>query len=119
MNSLSINASKIVKEESEKITPKMCESRVNQSLESLLADDCLKPVKEMCMKIATRMAMERIDQWIQSHIVGGSTFMKDMELELNKVMKESEDVVSEKKYHNVNAASPTNILDGLRVNLLT
>ncbi|XP_058792806.1 codanin-1 [Phymastichus coffea] len=111
MDTLAMNASKNIKEKSDQIILKMCKTRISQSIESLLSDDCLEQVKEMCIKIATRMAVERIDQWIQSHITGGSIFIKDMEAELSKYMKESEDVVVSKKCHNFNTTGPTDILE--------
>ena len=118
MNSLASTAAKNVKEKSEQVVPKICESRIAQSIESLLAEDCLKPVKIMCAKIATRMAMERIDQWLQSHIMGGFTFIKNMEFELNRAFKNNDDVVVDKKCHNSNAACPTDVLDDMRVRKL-
>lgn len=93
----------------------MCESRVTQSIDSLLAEDCLKPVKNMCAKIAIRMAKERIDQWIQSHIVGGSTFMKDMELEISRAFKATNELGTDKKSHNSNTIDPSDILVNMRV----
>ncbi|OAD58757.1 Codanin-1 [Eufriesea mexicana] len=115
MNTLATNVSKELKGQYEATIPGICESRVTKSIESLLAEDSLAPVKEMCCKIAIRLAMERIYQWIQSHIVGGSLFIKDMELELNRFLKNSTPLepMQEKK-HNPNAISPTTITDNMR-----
>ncbi|KZC08720.1 PREDICTED: codanin-1 [Dufourea novaeangliae] len=115
MNTLATNASKELKDQCESSIPAICEARVVKSIESLLAEDSLATVKEMCVKIATRLATERIHQWIQAHIVGGSLFIKDMELELNRFLKNNSPLhtVQEKK-HNPNAISPTTITDDLR-----
>lgn len=116
MNTLATNMSKELKDQCEASIPGICELRVTKCMESLLAEDSLTSVKEMCTKIATRLAMERIHQWIQSHIVGGSLFIKDMELELNRFLKNNAPLhpIEEKK-HNPNAMSPTTITDNLRV----
>ncbi|XP_006625046.1 codanin-1 [Apis dorsata] len=115
MNTLATNMSKELKDQCEASIPGICELRVTKCMESLLAEDSLTSVKEMCTKIATRLAMERIHQWIQSHIVGGSLFIKDMELELNRFLKNNAPLhpIEEKK-HNPNAMSPTTITDNLR-----
>ncbi|KOC68849.1 Codanin-1 [Habropoda laboriosa] len=115
-NILAIKMSKELREQCEATIPGICELRVIKSIESLLAEDSLISVKEMCIKIATRLAMERIHQWIQSHIVGGSLFIKDMQLELNRFLKNNTSLqppVQEKK-HNPNAVSPTTITIDLR-----
>lgn len=116
MNTLATNMSKELKEQCEISIPGICELRVTKCIESLLAEDSLTPVKEMCAKIATRLAMERIYQWIQSHIVGGSLFIKDMEVELNRFLRNNAPLhpIEEKK-HNPNVMSPTTITDNLRV----
>ena len=62
MKSLSFQASKNIKEQYEKEIQTICVTRVEQSLESLLSDDCLNPVKTICVQIAIRLSMERIDQ---------------------------------------------------------
>ncbi|XP_068987367.1 codanin-1 isoform X1 [Bombus flavifrons] len=115
MNTLAMNMSKELKEQCEISIPGICELRVTKCIESLLAEDSLTPVKEMCAKIATRLAMERIHQWIQSHIVGGSLFIKDMEVELNRFLRNNAPLhpIEEKK-HNPNVMSPTTITDNLR-----
>ncbi|XP_014486058.1 PREDICTED: codanin-1 isoform X2 [Dinoponera quadriceps] len=115
MNTLANNVSKELKEQCEKMIPAICEARVATSIESLLAEDSLAPVKEMCTKITTRIAMERIYQWIQSHIVGGSLFMKDMELEINRFLRNNSPVhTKQEKRHNSDAPSPTVVIDELR-----
>ncbi|XP_020292800.1 codanin-1 [Pseudomyrmex gracilis] len=115
MSTLANNASKDLKDHCEKTIPAMCETRVTASIESLLAEDSLTAVKEMCIKIATRMAIERINQWIQSHIVGGSLFMKDMELEINRFFRNNSPVHSkQEKCHDKDAPSPTLMMDELR-----
>lgn len=118
MNTLAANTSKELKDQCETSIPTICEARVARSIDSLLAEDSLVSVKEMCVKIATRLAIERIHQWIQSHIVGGSLFIKDMEIELNRFSKNNSPLhfIQEKK-HNPNAVSPTTIVDDLRVNI--
>lgn len=115
MDAAAANMSKELKDQCEACIPTICEMRVTQSIEALLAEDSLPAVKEMCVKIATRLATERIHQWIQSHIVGGSLFAKDMELELNRFLKNNTPLqpVQEKK-HNPDALSPTTITDNLR-----
>ncbi|CAK9815252.1 CDAN1 [Anthophora quadrimaculata] len=115
MNILAINMSKELREQCEASIPEICELRVTKSIDSLLAEDSLTSVKEMCTKIATRLAIERIHQWIQSHIVGGSLFIKDMKLELNRFLKNNTSLqpIQEKK-HNPNAVSPTTITNDLR-----
>lgn len=119
MNTLAHNVSKELKEQCEKTIPLICEARVATSIESLLAEDSLTPVKEMCIKITTRMAMERIYQWIQSHIVGGSLFIKDMELEINRFLRNSSPMhTKQEKHHNSDAPSPTIVIDELRVRIL-
>lgn len=87
---LSTRAAEAVKIKSEAVIPKMCESRISQAIDSLLAEDCVINVKNMSAKIANRMARERIDQWMQSHIVGSSTFMKNLESELDRGFKNDE-----------------------------
>ncbi|XP_029042321.1 codanin-1 isoform X1 [Osmia bicornis bicornis] len=115
MNTLAGNMSKELKEQCETSIPMICEIRVTKSIESLLAEDSLRSVKEMCVKIATRLATERIHQWIQSHIVGGSLFIKDMELELNRFFRNSIPLHPiQEKIHNPNAISPTTITDDIR-----
>ncbi|XP_017885679.1 codanin-1-like [Ceratina calcarata] len=115
MNAAATNISKELKDQCETCIPTICELRVTQSIEALLAEDSLPSVKEMCVKIATRLATERIHQWIQSHIVGGSLFIKDMELELNRFLKNNTPLqpIQERK-HNQNALSPTTTTDNLR-----
>lgn len=118
MNTLANNASKELKDQCEKTIPAICETRIEGSIESLLAEDSLISVKEMCIKIATRMSMERINQWIQSHIAGDSLFMKDMELEINRFFRNSSPVHSkQEKQHNMDAPSPTLMMDELRVRI--
>lgn len=115
MNTLATNVSKELKDHCEATIPAICEARVAKSIESLLAEDSSTTVKKMCVKIATRLATERIHQWIQSHIVGGSLFVKDMELELNRFLKNNSPVhCAQEKKHNPNAACPTTIMDDLR-----
>lgn len=64
------------------------------------------------------MAMERINQWIQSHIVGGSLFIKDMELEINRFLRNSSPVHSKQKQcPNTDAPNPTEVIDELRVRI--
>ncbi|XP_001601592.1 codanin-1 [Nasonia vitripennis] len=113
---LAIRASNNIKAKSEQALPKLCEARITQSIESLLAEDCLKSVKDMCVKIALRMTIERVDQWIHSHIVGGSSFIKDMNFELTKICKMDFEIDTNMdiKRHNPNAPSPTDILDESR-----
>lgn len=118
MNKLANNASRELKDQCEKTISAICETRVVTSIESLLAEDSLTAVKEMCIKIATRMAMERINQWIQSHIAGDSLFIKDMELEINRFFRNSSPVHSkQEKHHNMDAPSPTFMMDELRVKI--
>lgn len=94
----------------------MCKSRTTKSIESLLAEDTLPPVKEICSQIAIRMATERVSHWIQSHITGGSLFVKDMEMEIDKTCKnKSVSTQFEKRNHNEKAASPTDVIIELRV----
>lgn len=115
MNSLAFSASKDLKEQCEKNILQFCENRIVKSIESLLAEDSLMSVKKMCIKIAIRTAMERINQWIQSHIVGGSLFIKDMELEINRFLRNNNSVSStQDKVHNPAAPSPTRVIDELR-----
>ncbi|KAL0112710.1 hypothetical protein PUN28_012167 [Cardiocondyla obscurior] len=115
INTLANNASRELKDQCEKTIPAICETRVATSIESLLAEDSLTAVKEMCIKITTRMAMERINQWIQSHIASDSLFIKDMELEINRFFRNSSPVHSkQEKHHNMDAPSPTVIMDELR-----
>ncbi|XP_048506807.1 codanin-1 isoform X2 [Athalia rosae] len=93
----------------------MCESRINKSIEHLLAMDTLPPVKEMCAQIAFRMASERVNYWIQSHIASGPLFLKDLEGEINKVSyKKVTPAVFAKRIHNDSAASPTNAMVEIR-----
>ena len=119
MNALAASISGQVKKQCEEVIPLMCKKRVSQSIESLLAEDTLIPVKETCTQIAVRMAMDRIRQWIQSHIVGGSLFMRDMESEINRIIKSdnSIQIVSDNN-HNSQAGCPTDVLDDLRVRLI-
>ncbi|XP_076753988.1 codanin-1 like protein dlt isoform X2 [Xylocopa sonorina] len=115
MNTSATNMSKELKDQCEASIPGICELRVTKSIESLLAEDSLISVKEMCIKIATRLATERIHQWIQSHIVGGSLFIKDMELELNRFLRNNTTLQpTQEKRHNPSAVSPTTITDNLR-----
>ncbi|XP_011869063.1 PREDICTED: codanin-1 [Vollenhovia emeryi] len=115
INTLASNASRELKDQCEKTIPAICEARVAASMESLLAEDSLAPVKEMCIKITTRMAMERINQWIQSHIAGDSLFIKDMELEINRFFRNNSPVHSkQEKHHNTDAPSPTAMMEELR-----
>lgn len=71
----------------------------------------------MCIKIAVRMAVDRIDQWILSHIVGGSVFKKDMEIELNRAFKLIDETIIDKKKHNPQAPSPADVIAESRVSL--
>lgn len=115
INTLAMNMSKELKDQCEASIPGICELRVTKCIDALLAEDSLTPVKEMCAKIATRLAMERIHQWIQSHIVGGSLFIKDMEVELNRFLRNNTPLhPMEEKKHNPNAMSPTTVTDNLR-----
>ncbi|KAK2584047.1 hypothetical protein KPH14_006497 [Odynerus spinipes] len=115
MNLLAHSASKNLKEQCEKSIPQLCENRIVKSIESLLAEDSLVSVKDMCIKIAIRIALERINQWIQSHIVGGSLFIKDMELETNRYLRNNNTVsLIQEKVHNPAAASPTGVIGELR-----
>ncbi|XP_029678867.1 codanin-1 [Formica exsecta] len=115
INMLANKVSKDLKDQCEQTIPPICETRIATSIESLLAEDSLTAVKEMCIKIATRMAMERINQWIQSHIVGGSLFIKDMELEINRFFRNNSPMHSkQEKCHNIDAPSPTDVIDELR-----
>ncbi|CAG5103097.1 Similar to Cdan1: Codanin-1 (Mus musculus) [Cotesia congregata] len=66
-----------ISNECKKKIPAMCEARIKNSIESLLAEDILESVKNMSIKIAMKMAMERINQWIESYI-NGVTTSKDM-----------------------------------------
>ncbi|XP_076162125.1 codanin-1 like protein dlt isoform X2 [Ptiloglossa arizonensis] len=114
MNTFATNTSKELKDQCETFIPTICEARVAKSIESLLAED-LASVKEMCVKIATRLATERINQWIQSHIMGGSLFIRDMELELNRFSYNNTPLHPiQGKEHNPNAVSPTTITNDLR-----
>lgn len=116
MTSLAAAASKNLKEQCERSIPQLCENRIVKSIESLLAEDSLLPVKEMCIKIAIRIAIERINQWIQSHIVGGSLFTKDMELEINRFLRNNNTVsLMQEKVHNSAAPTPSDVIDELRV----
>lgn len=94
----------------------MCESRITKSIDSLLAEDTVPSVKKMCSEIAIRMASERIKNWIQSHITGGSLFVKDMEIEIDKAYR-NKSVSShfKKRIHNANATSPTAVIIDIRV----
>ncbi|KAL6431550.1 hypothetical protein ACFW04_007253 [Cataglyphis niger] len=115
INMLANKVSKDLKDQCEQTIPSICETRIATSIDSLLAEDSLTAVKEMCIKIATRMAMERINQWIQSHIVGGSLFIKDMELEINRFFRNNSPMHSkQEKCHNIDAPSPTDVIDELR-----
>lgn len=117
MNTFATNTSKELKDQCETFIPTICEARVAKSIESLLAED-LASVKEMCVKIATRLATERINQWIQSHIMGGSLFIRDMELELNRFSYNNTPLHPiQGKEHNPNAVSPTTITNDLRVSI--
>ncbi|KAJ8666930.1 hypothetical protein QAD02_008592 [Eretmocerus hayati] len=113
IKSLSVKAAANVKEKSKEIVPNMCKSRVDQAMESLLAEDCLEAVKAVCKEISMRTALERITQWIQSHIVGGTLFVKDLELEINK-NNSNKEIIVDKKFHNPAAPSPTSILAEFR-----
>ncbi|XP_043668252.1 codanin-1 [Vespula pensylvanica] len=115
MTLLAAAASKNLKEQCERSIPQLCENRIVKSIESLLAEDSLLPVKEMCIKIAIRIAIERINQWIQSHIVGGSLFTKDMELEINRFLRNNNTVsLMQEKVHNSAAPAPCYVIDEIR-----
>ncbi|KAI4480255.1 hypothetical protein M0804_010253 [Polistes exclamans] len=118
MSMLASTASKDLKEQCDRIIPQFCESRIVKSIESLLAEDSLVPVKEMCIKIAYRVAMERINQWIQSHIVGGSLFHKDMDLEINRFIRNNNTLsVTQEKVHNPAAPNPSDVIHELRLQI--
>ncbi|XP_033222064.1 codanin-1 isoform X2 [Belonocnema kinseyi] len=115
MNALAASLSKQVKKQCEEVIPPMCKKRASQSIESLLAEDTLLPVQQTCIQIAIRMATDRIRQWIQSHIVGGSLFMRDMESEINRLVKsDSSSRTAGDDNHNPDGACPTDVLDDLR-----
>lgn len=119
MNTLANNVSRDLKDQCEKMIPMICETRVATSIESLLAEDSLTPVKEMCVKITIRMTTERINQWIQSHIVGGSLFIKDMELEINRFFRNNTPVHSKQERHyNPDHASPSTVMSLIRVMIM-
>ncbi|XP_076642378.1 codanin-1 like protein dlt [Halictus rubicundus] len=114
MNALATGMCKELKEKCESSISTICEARVVKSIDSLLAEDTLASVKEICVKIATRLASERIHQWIQSYIVD-SLFLKDMEVEKNRFLKNNSQLHSVQEIkHNPNAVSPTTITDDLR-----
>lgn len=118
MSMLASIASKDLKEQCDRSIPQFCESRIVKSIESLLAEDSLVPVKEMCIKIAYRVAMERINQWIQSHIVGGSLFHKDMDLEINRFIRNNNTLsVTQEKVHNSAAPNPSDVIHELRLQI--
>lgn len=98
--------------------PKMCELRAKEAINSLLSEDCLPAVKAMCIQIAIRMAMEKINQWTVSHIADGSTFEKDLDLEISRASKSADELVLEKHQHDSQASSPTDILSEIRVSVL-
>ncbi|XP_066596391.1 codanin-1 [Prorops nasuta] len=107
--------SKELKEQCDKVIPEICEARIQKSIDSLLPEDSLPKVKEMCIKIAIRMATERMNQWIQSHVFGGSLFAKDMDAEVNRFFKNSSLVRGTKgKKHDPDAAAPTDIINEIR-----
>ncbi|EZA59508.1 Codanin-1 [Ooceraea biroi] len=115
MNTLANNVSRNLKDQCEKTIPAICETRVATAIEALLAEDSLTPVKEMCVKIAIRMTTERINQWIQSHIVGGSLFIKDMELEINRFFRNNSPVHSkQERRYNADHASPSTVMSLVR-----
>ncbi|XP_076278594.1 codanin-1-like [Lasioglossum baleicum] len=114
MNTLAAGMSKELKEKCESSMSTICESRVVKSIDALLAEDTLASVKEICVKITTRLASERIHQWIQSYIVD-SLFLKDMEVEINRFLKNNSQLHSLQEIkHNPNAVSPTTITVDLR-----
>ncbi|XP_078050614.1 codanin-1 like protein dlt [Augochlora pura] len=114
MNALATSMSKELKEKCESSISTICDARVVKSIDSLLAEDTLPSVKEICVKIAIRLASERIHQWIQSYIVD-SLFLKDMEGELNRLLKNNSQLPEIRKIkHNPNAVCPTTITDDLR-----
>ncbi|XP_011502578.1 PREDICTED: codanin-1 [Ceratosolen solmsi marchali] len=114
INTLSVKASENIKKKCDQIIQTICEYRVIQSIESLLSEDCSKPVKNMCVKIAIRLAMERIDQWIHSHIIRDTIFTKDMDIELNRILKPYDELIIDKHLHNPNATNPSSILHNIR-----
>ena len=119
MNALAVGLSKQVKEQCQEVIPSMCKKRTSQAVDSLLADDTLLSVKQTCIQIAIRMATDRIRQWIQSHIVGGSLFMREMESEINRLVKsDSSSRSNDGDSHNPDGACPTDVLDDLRVRLI-
>ena len=115
MKKLATSALKNFNKKCEQETPKMCGSRTTQAINSLLAEDCLQEVKNACIQIAYRVAMEKINQWIMSRIVDSSTFMKDMELEVNRAYKSTDELIINKVSHITATFSLTNILDEIRV----
>ncbi|XP_012280996.1 uncharacterized protein LOC105700032 [Orussus abietinus] len=114
VTTIATTVAKEFKDQCGKMILPICKTRVNRAIEALLPEDTLLPVKEICVKIVTRMAMERINQWTQSYVAGGSLFIKDMEAELGKMAKMKSPVQFEERVHNVNAASPTSVIDELR-----
>lgn len=117
MNALAANVAEQVQKQSEEIIPTICLTRVTDSIGLLLAEDSLLSVKEMCVKITNRMATERINQWIQSHIVGGSLFINDMEIEISRFRRQTSPVHVKNINHNENALSPTDSIEKLRVSI--
>lgn len=115
MNKLATSAMKSFKKKCELDIPKMCETRTAQAINSLLAEDCLQEVKNACVQIAYRIAMEKINQWVRSRIVDSSTFIKDMELEISRAYKSSDEPIVNKDSHLIVTFSLTNILDDIRV----
>ncbi|XP_053595302.1 codanin-1 isoform X2 [Microplitis demolitor] len=80
-----------IKDECKKIIPKMCEAKIKNSIESLLAEDILESVKNMCIKIAVKMSMERINQWIDSYINGVMISKNIYEDFLNKKLADGDE----------------------------
>lgn len=60
--------------------------KIPSCIENLLAIDTLPQTKCTCISIAVKMCKERIKQWNDSHL-NVSIFMKDFNLELQKLRK--------------------------------
>lgn len=92
------------------------ESYTVRAIDGLLAVDTISDVKEKCAEITQRLVMERVNKWIKSHIINGNLFSKEGEREItSSTLKKN--LLENKKLFKQIGASPTDVINELRVSL--
>lgn len=95
----------------------ICDSYTAKAIDGLLAVDTISDVKEMCAEITQRLVMERVNKWIKSHIINGNLFTKEGEREITSSALKKNLILENKKLYKQNGASPTDVINELRVSI--